>query len=285
MKEVSTFGVTFARDVGEDVLERIAEIPDTHVRHGSFACGFVKDDPRNKQLIEILGRAGCKPKPPIPGRDRGPKEYSFHIRREYDESDFKATEYHKITVPEWQGADLVRDGMIYLIRSKCPMGVELAGNDCGYVVSDRLRKDIEATGLRGVVFHETALIDSFEESKRNIATWNEAGEPPWWQITSDLVLPPLSPSCTLLDRNGDPYREGGTTGCLIIEGFYVPAELHYQRRALASVGPFDLALTRERFGLGAANSYPWKVVSRAMYEFLTKRGVKAGYVPVRMDEN
>lgn len=215
-----------------------------------------------------------------------PREYLMHIRREYSKADLRACEYLELHAPEWSGGVFSTNGPIELMLNKKARKGHIASIYLGHcVVSSYLRTVIGHASLRRVLFRETRLTDGFNPIMRMSYSWEEVGGEPWWQITSDLVLPRLSPGSVFIDTYGEPYVEGQSIGCHLVEGFYFYPERHYRRSDLAQVGAFDVALTHERFGVGPQNSHRALIISQKVYRLFVEHKVKAGYVPVRVDED
>jgi len=218
-------------------------------------------------------------------KTRGPHEFAVQIRREYDKSDVLNSQCLLLDAPTWKGGEFTPGGLLELLIDDRHKKRNIAGvGRAGIVVSDHLRQTLERTGLCHLVFRETLLTDDFDPAKRFSYTWTELEESPWWQFTSDLILPKLSPACTLVDRYGNPFKEGEDKGCWLQEGLHCPAEMHYRRRDLEQVSEFDVALTAERFGMHPNNWYPYTVVSQRAYQLISEQDPKAQFVPVRIDE-
>jgi hypothetical protein len=106
-----------------------------------------------------------------------------------------------------------------------------------------------------------------------------------WELSSDLVLPRLSPRCQLQDEKGEPVRDDFSTGIFLREDLYQPPELRYTRSSIRKVEPFDLALTYEPLS-GWYPTWEWYrhlVASKRFYEFCKARKLKMDWIPVRID--
>lgn len=107
----------------------------------------------------------------------------------------------------------------------------------------------------------------------------------YWELDSDFILPPLSPSMTLTDSAGRPIRgDDFDAGVHRREGSYMHPDLHYRASDLTGLEPFDLARAFEPFGKHRTYSSlncPL-MASRKFYECCVSNGLRAGWVPVRI---
>ena len=102
-------------------------------------------------------------------------------------------------------------------------------------------------------------------------------------MTSDLILPPVSPYLTKIKFGSVTERvsrdhAGGVH--LKEEGFF-DSELHYIRRELARVPPFDVAVSFER---DHGEHDRRVIVSQRFYQFFNKHRIRTEWKPVRIDE-
>lgn len=100
----------------------------------------------------------------------------------------------------------------------------------------------------------------------------------YWELKTDLRLPPLSPACRLIDLDGSPYIAGESRGCIVDDGFE-PAELRYEAPRLSATSPFDLARTREPIG----EDRGMLVASKRFYDFCQALNLPMDWIPVRID--
>ena len=165
------------------------------------------------------------------------------------------------------------------IRPNVDIADATIGN--GVVVSDRLRTRMEQAGFQHLVFRET--------------TTNKPPKPPlpgpYWQLWSDLILPPLSPRMFLFGEKDQPYERIAFDGDYEKNWFpregefppdvlFFPMELRYEPGVLEALPPFDLALTRELIG---STSLRALVVSQRFYQFCAAEKLPMRWLPVRTD--
>ena len=102
---------------------------------------------------------------------------------------------------------------------------------------------------------------------------------PFWELTSDLVLPRLANTRQLIyGYNSAPFDGDYSKVLILTDGFYTTAEYHYRASDLRAIEPFDVAVVSENLG-----GFPDKIVSRRFYEFCKKEKLRMEWVPVRID--
>lgn len=250
---------------------------------GGCSLELNEDDPRLSQIMECLSSAGLEPQA-RKGKPYKPNEYRMEIFRKYDHKDLARCEYFELSgIGMWEGLTHTPDEhYIELIRAKAKKGDIVRAMGYEIVVSDDAKAALESAGLRGLVFRPTVLVRSLQN--RRPISWEGAGLPLRWQLTSDVRLPRVAPSVTLLDRLGDPHIEGISVGCFAHEGLYAYPELRYRASDLHALGPFDVARTHERFGPGGNREEDRAIiVSKRFYEVCREQRLKAGFVPVHLD--
>jgi hypothetical protein len=247
-----------------------------------FRSTLPVDDARTGAILYALKQAGMRPWKS--GRERdNTRDYFFELQRIYDPSDLDACEFLELTA---QGDEVVMKGEPRLEgRTVAKIGEPgkadicmLGICSCTYITVQRARDALEAANLKGLKFlpveksYESIDYDLYDE------------EDTWWELESDIELPPLAPSMTLETRDGKPFRGDFTEGCIRREGFYTHPELHYRRADLERIGPFDAARTYEHFHpRGPAPLSRAFVVSQNFYRVCRNNGIKTRFVPVRID--
>ena len=78
------------------------------------------------------------------------------------------------------------------------------------VVSDRIKRLLEQTSLKHILIRETEVTGK----------GRERFEGQFWELTSDLILPPLSPYCKLMNNDSWPFHGDYDKGCHYKEGLY-----------------------------------------------------------------
>jgi hypothetical protein len=215
-------------------------------------------------------------------------ELDIRTRREYTESDLQGYNYLEILAgPAWGGQVFEPGGPLELDID----GRMIRRDSCGVdfrivVVQDQVKQALEDAGLEHVVFKPTILSDAFQPpfpvADRRRVTWQEIGEPPWWELSSGVLLPRLAPGVELVDNNGDPFVEGTSKGCWMIEDLFDYPELHYMESDIRRVEPFDCGLTLELLGRNSREANRIRVISQRFYRTCRDRGFVLNCVPVHL---
>lgn len=222
----------------------------------------------------------------------GPKEYWLRIKRRYTKKDFDTLEYFTFGGggSPWGGGGLPHAPCTVLAtKGMKPDDIRMVGSQ-RRVVPQRVRAIFEAEGVRHVTFLPTMLCPQWGSKSRHtewtkFLTWEEIHEEPWWEMSSDVRLPPVSPTCRLATLDGEDYDpEKPFRGLFLEEGNYEQPEMHYRRSDLAKVPPFDIALTHENFGAGNRDEIATLVCSQRFRQVCLKHKLKIGFWPVRVDE-
>lgn len=269
-----------AKKLGEDTIAELGLIyPDGRDgRH--FECQLPWEDERVHRVIGCLAGRGFVPRN---GRRRaGANEYWMAIERTYDRSDLDLASYLNLRakVP-FRSYTRSSEGRIELDTEEIQPDAEIAcASPPWTVVSRRLKDLIEGEGMSHVVFRETRVIGPSESGKEY--------EGQFWELTSDFVLPPMSPRCKFIDGvTGEEVAGDSKVTFVLREGLetpdilYTPAEIHYVATEIKALEPFDLALTHETFG----GHYSRMIVaSQRFYRFCVAHDLKILWTPVRIDE-
>lgn len=276
-------------EVGSGVFDDLVSIyPEGRDRH-AFWSFLPVDDDRTAAIMDLLAQAGWHPwgdhsRP----KDRS-REYTLLLERQYDDADL-ACEYLELSprTKDWGPYRDEATGLVKLdvhqLDNSADFGAAYTGR---YVVPQRVKRLLETANLRRVVFRPALLADSEqrESGSEKIIPWETWG-PPWWEITSDYTLPPVSPSMDLRDNNGNRVEPGDPRRYYHRrEGLYLWPELHYRSSDLANAPAFDLARTLERFGGELRWDESMLVASRRFYQFCVDHGLKTDWVPVRIDSD
>jgi hypothetical protein len=228
------------------------------------------EDPRNRQILDYL--VACGMTMPTSAWHKHPKG-QIHVvyGRDYDREDFESAAYLEPR-PEVTVAVFTRLNPHGVFEMKTGYMRRFQIGEAGFevVVSDALKQKLEKAGLKHLQFVPAELHGEGAEQYPD----------PIWQLSSDLVLPPVSPSCCFTDAEGnsvgDPLK-----GRTLNEGLYLPTEYHYTRSSLQALGEFDAARVRE--GMGPHYRHHPLIVSRRFYQFCVQHKLKMDWIPVRID--
>jgi hypothetical protein len=225
-------------------------------------------------------------------RKRRLDEYRIDIYREYDRADWEAAEWLNPGAEEyWEhGMRSEEDEVIELAdwEIEPQEDIAMAGEMglIGFVVSSRLRRELEASGLEHIQFKPVRVVDEQTPHPHPQKTWEQIGCEPYWELWSDYVLPAMAPSVQFADQDGKPIprdQDCSVNGRFISEPPYRNVELHYTASAVAGTEPFGLALTREHFGFSPRTCRPGLIASNRFYDFCMARNLKMSWAPVRID--
>jgi hypothetical protein len=228
------------------------------------------------------------------------REYSVVIDREYDESDLSPCEYLILSSPGFADADPpLHNGCLRILMK--PSGGSAFSSHYDFqsvvpwpgtrVVSDRVRKLLEDSGLKRVVFKPTFVIPAGKRPSSDISAlpWDGFGDP-WWELTSELTMPKLSPRAILLNNKGQRIADDFSDGCFLREGIdsldalINPPEPTYRRSDIEALGEFDVAVMFEPMGGHPLASHHPLIVSNRFYRFCRKHKLKVNFVPVRIHD-
>lgn len=238
-----------------------------------------------------------------------PMVYDLTMVREYDHVDLQACEYLELAVwaddSLWSRPDPGRDPDTDLILLPCnmiPVSMDAACIDClGHpggevVVPNRVKQliDADGRGLSHLIVRPTLIQGPIRKAVRSppgnkFFTLEQARKQPWWELESDMTLPPVSPTMYLLGNTKDDpqYRiQPGDKKTYVFrrENPYNHAEIHYRRSDVRSFPQFDATRTYEHWGPDQRGSL---IVSQNFYQWWTSHGLHGPgvFVPVRIDED
>lgn len=289
MSVIVDLSITKSNDRAEPP-SRLAEIYPEGDSSALFHLRLPEDDPRTQMVMEELRRSGWDSSTNKSASADSSHRYWSAFWREYSHEDLVRCKW-LLPLPLGSAIGLTRDvgGHIELdltIRG-FPEGCDLAGTGNTWsVIPDRVKCQLEPLGLRHVSFRETVLNDVRDGPGVPLA-WNDYPESePWWELSSDLVLPPMSPKMVILDWNKSRVSRGYEGPCFLKDPddprVRYP-EPHYRMDDLRSVGDWDLALTFER--TAARDDARLLIASKRFYDAWWERGLKADWVPVRLDSD
>jgi hypothetical protein len=298
MKEFVTIGALFASDVGQPLVNRLKSMcPVSGGSDNSFLAPMLSPDSDDlKNLLQCLHEAGLSEHDGF-GRCDRTKQYRIVANREYAAEELAQV---PLLALDWANAkpyilDAGRNplGLLaiepkYLPR--CPQP-KIHTTETAYVVPDPVRHLIEHAGLQRVAFKPTVLTPRMSDGP--YVSWESAKLEPWWELTSDKWMPPLSISndlrflgtdepLTEKDRNGRNYGRG----IYLREGVYRRPESRYRRNDLQQMLPMDLcdlARTYEPFGHWADSDRRYLIASQRFYRFCVEHDLGGEWVPVRID--
>lgn len=281
-------------DVADQVYKNILHIlDDSRPHYGVLRIDMRADDARLSRVCDELALAGLTPwTDKSRARIKG-KEYELTQYRVYNHDDWERHELLRLNPlgHRYPSSDIAEvmdrtaDGLARLAVEEIPPGVDfLRADGVSALVPQRVRSVLEHAGLRRLRFRPTTPVRVVDKLKPIVdCSWNEFPEP-WWELTSDLVLPPVAPSMTVLSWSGKPITRGSIDMCAVSDGsgFFGFPELRYLRAEVEGLGSFDLAQVFERSspsGLGRA-----LVASRRFYEVCRHHNLGVNWIPVHIED-
>lgn len=275
-------------ELPRDQVDELATIyPEGRVDDYRFRCRLPEGDDKLSAILEWLHGHGLKPFDVFVTKSGERDRFRLARHREYDAADFAGVRYARLW-PTARGNGLFRDerGRVKMIEGDFPRRADLVRTPLSWVVvPDRVKAVIDAERFRGVAFRPTVLVGGSKLPSEAVPKpWSRFGEP-WWELTSDVVLPPLSPTMEVYDEVGNLVSGGDCSGgCYPREGHYVQPEYRYRAEDLARVEPFDFARTAEVFGC-AGHTDTWHYVgSRQIRELCLGHKWKCDWIPVRLGD-
>lgn len=262
-----------------------------------------EDDPRMIALRERLRVAGL-----TPYRGRGQlKEpavmYMLDRRREYDQADLDKEDYLRPVPTRTEIGLFDRDhhGRIGLALGKFRKSLKtLRKFDLvtdqfrqRYLIPDRVKRILERFQGVGVAFRPTVLDESRSPAMKILISWDDVGDEirsePWWELTSNLLMPAVSADQELVDWKSQPVTIRSPLpekGVRFVEGDYTEAELEYDRDSIATMMPkeFDLARTNEALAPDPQDDQRLLIASNRFYKFWLENNLKCEWVPVRVQD-
>jgi len=290
MQELTSIKGIFPEDISEKAFDELLRIYPEGKKYRAFNCTLPAHDPRLRAIQDLLAKSGL-----LPWLNRfqkhKPDEYLMDKERIYEPEELNSAEYLEL-VPSIFTEGLFRDdqGRIMIDSRELQPSAKFASTKLSWIiVPDRVKTLLEQSELHHVTFRPTALVGGpLAKDHKEPIPWEIYGES-WWELTSELVLPPLSRSVDLRDADGQPLPHGSddfSNGCHRRDGLYLHPELRYRKQELQAVEPFDAALTFEPFGnKGVPLDWRVVVVSRRFREICLEQGWNTDWVPVRIEED
>lgn len=263
----------FDDDVGQKCFANLVKLCPESIHNGVLRLAVPPDHPVIPKVISVLEAYGLK----MPPNERTPSGKEFidiEYLREFDEEDLAAANYLLPVAELTVGVAHKRtSGGILQIKTGYLNKRFRVGHVFGkIVINDAVREDFEKQKFKHLILRRCEVYGDGAEDYADF---------PIWEVTSDLVMPPLSPGCKFCDCYGGPEYTDPEKGCAIDDGLYLPTQFRYRASDLRAVEPFDIAYTREAFGFGLASHS--LIVSQRFYQFCKKQKFKMWWYPVVLD--
>ncbi len=249
-----------------------------------FECLLPEGDPRVAAILTCLEERGFRPSEQVPKPEKS-HAFLLGFQRNYETEDLEQAQYLSFQPEAFlRSATVQWEGGIHQLKTdKVTSDMDIASVGHWRVISDRVRHLLEAAQFQHVVIRPVEFVGPGKKR------WQGK----FWELTSDLILPPASAASFLIYRLGGQPFDGDyskavtpSSGYTFPEKSYFPPEGHYTASSLKAVEPFDLGLSFERAdNWGGEAAYRWMVVSQRFYQFCVTNGLKCSWGPVRVDED
>lgn len=268
-----------------DMLTQLHQLANARSQQEwSRTCLTVEGDPAVNQIESLLRGAGVRTLAEV-GNHRQ-SHYELSRTRVWEQSDLDVAEYLWLQVKKPTiGLFVEREGSQVLCTQAdgLPKGrVGLAGWEPAVFCPDAIRQRLEAATFRHLRFgvlkikRRSTGPDLFEDVP---------GHTPWWQLQSDRELPAM---CEVIERSivrGSmpplPTTRDHRGNVVLSEPPFGDLQPRYLESEWRERTPFDVAASYERTGIGEFGRM--LVVSKRFYDFCEREGLKADWVPVRID--
>ncbi len=294
---VSIKGIS-RKDIGDQLFAELLRIyPEGKRGDNSQAFGAIlaANDERMLQIRECLEVGGFRARELATEREGS---FSLRLHRIYDRSELSNYQFLELGAPAgaYHGVDRSTDGELLIPELKLNGPGDLSSWDfiCGYseptwlFVPSRVKDVLAECNFQHLHWKATQYWPKGEEGSDWSLVKQKTGTP-FWEIESDLILPPVAPSMDLRSFDeGIRLRPGDRRVrlCRVDEHFAYP-ELHYRESDLANLPSFDVARTYENFGPVPSqvfrSSFSSIVVSNRFYQLCEDRALKAEWHPVHLD--
>lgn len=275
------------RELGFEAFDGIRAIYPEGCSGASVALRLSMDDARLPKILRTIAKAGFDVRlwrnPAGDNRDvvlQFVREYSGEEIDNFEYVEFPILKMDQISPDGGRRSEGSSDKIVLFASEARAAGSRMiaVSDVTAFLVRDPIKRAIEAAGLRGVGFRDVAVV-----GKRGPAIVVQKEDDRWWELTCDVVLPPMSPRAQLLNRKKQPVPRGTSDGVWVSDGLLFPPEPRYLRSDLAVVGPFDAARTHEA-PRGSAHRDRPLIVSRAFRRIMEQFGVRIDWIPVHVED-
>lgn len=247
--------------------------------HRGFFGQFSLSDQPTLRLLEILRNHGLRPRLPGSGAKRD-NECLLRIYRVLDPADCEACELLELHPHVAHEYGTRKNNRYCIHTSRWYRHADFSRSDgSSVVVSDRVRRLLDASDLRGFRFDSTTIEDDTDRPIIDLS-WDEIGEP-WWELIPEHILPPMAPWMPFMDVHGNPIR-ADHPAAYHVRPALMSTPCHYRRSDLALPPEFDVYGTHERFFRPVEHERV-PIVSQRFYRFCVENNLKCAFQPVRLD--
>ncbi|MEO7716583.1 MAG: hypothetical protein ABIY70_10290 [Capsulimonas sp.] len=276
MKTEARLSVFDTGDISPDAYNHISETFPQYIRYSTLDFELPFEHPDLQRALRMLEEAGATPVGSL--YPRSGEKFRLYITRTYEDADLDAARFliprhlYDVTFKvDMQGKPVMLVDAAFWRKP----GNDYAGaNVNNILVSETVTEKIHDLGMLGIEMHPVIVKGG-----------PRLGVKKYWRLTSDIVMPPLSPSMIMLDENGEPYNGDPARECYLRDSRSLPgamiadAEFHYRKEDVEGMD-FDLAYTQEKL---FSRSVPYPVVSQKFYQMAKSLNLAIAWKPVRLD--
>ena len=256
------------RQASQNVIDKLKRAYPDESGERYFQCDLFENDPRLKRVWEILLENGLAPRDQLKQNEI---PFCFEMERVYNASELRAATY----LTPWARNEFdveYRDEQkrILLNRQHIKRDRQAGFATMSMIVSLALKQKLESAGFLNLVFLPVCL--------------DEKPTDQWWEMTSEIRLPPVAPPCEVMYfRGGKPFDGDYSQSLILREGFYQWPELHYRQSEIKPLEPFYCARSIEGFAVVEYDRL--FVISNRLYRFLEAEKARLKWTPVRINQD
>lgn len=263
----------FRSDIGDTLFDDLARIHPDGVcgnQNHAFRCMLPSDCLEVSKLLERLKQAGLRPSTRGVSRKEG-EEFAVAVHRRYDYTDLRLCRFVECMPLDWL-AHPKTDASDHIVANarEIKSGVSFMryfAVEYRILVRDDVKRVLNSASLSNVLFKPVHInpVDGVDRA--------------WWELTTSVIAPPLSPTLAITVRGKSAQR--GETGYSwgFSEGIYAYPELRYLRSDIDALGETDLALTYE-----GCSGTKRMIVSQRLFETCAANDIEVNWLPVHVDE-
>ncbi len=249
-------------------------------RCGSFQLELPEGHPVIPKVIKVLESHGYKMPPNGFFRTHSIKGYiRIEYIRDFDETDLNAAKYLYYNdvssdLSVWTDGRTAR-GNIAIKAESISRRCRIVGDSCGaFLVTDSVHKGFLKEKFKHLQFRRCEVVGPKAE---------EFEDYPIWELTSDLTLPKVSPTCKYYSSDDGLPVPNASKQSVPHDGLHWPALVRYRAKDIQKVEPFDVAHLWEPSFL---NLGFWReiIVSQRFYQFCLKNKYKISVTPVILED-
>ena len=284
------------------LLRALEEVyPDGRIRH-FFKMHLPLYDARARKVLEVLAHHGWTPRTSTTPEGIREGIFTLHVHRHYDSGELDTFSYLRFKPSEYlcncdvKGRQIdnhsgpyrdqtINTGRIQLEPEFLRKELDFASAEISGlwpVVPNRVKHLLDSANLRHILFMPTSLV---KWNRRPLSMtkldWKSYGDP-WWEVGSDLRLPPQLPAS--VSPNQPIAVDAIVGGKDLPDSLYAPCEYRYRASDLEAFEPFDLAHTHEGWAANLPQLHDRPLIaSQRFRQICLQHGFKADWAPVRVE--